>query len=248
MKQNYRVILAYDGTRFAGWQRQKKKENTIQGKLESVLTRLQGQPVEVVGSGRTDAGVHARGQVANFRLDMPLSEEELKQYLNRYLPESIEAVSVKKASERFHSRLSATRKTYEYRMVTGGRKAVFERNFVYCIDEIPDMEKMRRSAALFLGTHDFSAFCVKSGKKKSTVRTIYRLDVLEEDGGKLCIRMEGNGFLHHMVRIISGTLLEAGLSKRTEEEIKELLRGGKREDAGPMLPACGLTLAEVSYD
>lgn len=247
MKRNYRMTIAYDGTRFAGWQRQGSTENTIQGKLEAVLSRLQGAPVEVVGSGRTDAGVHARGQVANFRLDTDLSEGEICAYLNRYLPETVEVLSVKAASEWFHSRLNATEKTYEYRIVTGGRKAVFDRNFVYRTEACPDIEKMRAAARLFLGTHDFSAFCVKSSKKKSTVRTIYKLEVAEE-GGELRIRITGNGFLHHMVRIVSGTLLEAGLGRKTEAELALLLQGGKREEAGVMLPACGLTLLEVKYD
>ena len=247
MKQNFRMILSYDGTKFAGWQRQKKQDNTIQGKLEDVLSRLQGEEVEVIGSGRTDAGVHAKGQVANFRLDTDLSPEELKEYLNRYLPETIEVLKVARASERFHSRLNATGKTYEYCLVTGGRKAVFERNFVYRIPEEPDTAKMEEAAEKLLGTHDFKAFCVKMGKKKSTVRTIYSVHMIKEEE-KLRIRITGNGFLHHMVRIICGTLLEAGLGKRDTESVEKLLTGGERKDAGPMLPACGLTLLEVTYD
>lgn len=176
MRQNYRLIIMYDGGRYYGWQRQ-PDHDTIQGKLEAVLARLCGQPVEVIGAGRTDAGVHARNMVANAVMDVPLAPEEIRDYLNRYLPEDIAVQEVRAAGPRFHARYNATGKSYCYTCFDGPVKPVFDRRYVYVLEESPDMEAMREAARLLKGEHDFRNFCVNPRMKKSTVRRVDRIDV-----------------------------------------------------------------------
>lgn len=158
MEKNYKFVIAYDGTRFFGWEHQPDKE-TIQGKLETVLERLQGHPVDLIGAGRTDAGVHARAMVASVRLDVRRSPEEIRDYMNRYLPDSIAVREVKEASDRFHARYNALGKTYRYTCFTGPVKPVFDRKYVTLLDFSPDIEKMRQAAEILRGEHDFRAFC-----------------------------------------------------------------------------------------
>ena len=204
---NYKMILQYDGTRYNGWQKQGNTDNTIQGKLETLLSRIAGEPVEIHGAGRTDAGVHAAGQVANAKFHTDLSDEELLQTINHYLPEDIEVTSLARMPERFHSRLNAVDKTYEYRIVIDGRKHVFERKYVYFPEAPLDVEKMKEASKAFIGTYDFRSFCANKRMKKSTVRTITGIDFCEKDG-ILIISYTGTGFLYHMVRILTGTLVE----------------------------------------
>lgn len=243
---NYKAIVEYDGTRYRGWQSQKDTDATIQGKLMAVLGRFAGHPVEVQGSGRTDAGVHARGQVISFFLEQDCSPEELLEYLNHYLPEDIGVKSMETAPERFHARLNARAKTYVYRIWNTSSPNVFERKWMYAILQPLRTEAMEQAASYFLGTHDFAAFCAVKKKKKSTVRTIYRIEV-ERLGSEIRIWVMGDGFLHHMVRILVGTLVEVGLGKRDSREMPMLLEQGIREKAGVTMPARGLTLWEVSY-
>ena len=173
---NYKMILRqYDGTRYNGWQKQGNTDNTIQGKLETLLSRIAGEPVEIHGAGRTDAGVHAAGQVANAKFHTDLSDEELLQTINHYLPEDIEVTSLARMPERFHSRLNAVDKTYEYRIVIDGRKHAFERKYVYFPEAPLDVEKMKEASKAFIGTYDFRSFCANKRMKKSTVRTITEL-------------------------------------------------------------------------
>lgn len=179
---NYKMILQYDGTRYNGWQKQGNTDNTIQGKLETLLSRIAGEPVEIHGAGRTDAGVHAAGQVANAKFHTDLSDEELLQTINHYLPEDIEVTSLARMPERFHSRLNAVDKTYEYRIVIDGRKHVFERKYVYFPEAPLDVEKMKEASKAFIGTYDFRSFCANKRMKKSTVRTITGIDFCEKDG------------------------------------------------------------------
>ena len=242
---NYRFLIQYDGTRYAGWQRQSGSTPTIQGKIEGVLSRLAQKPVEIQGAGRTDAGVHALGQVANARLETALSPEELRSYLNAYLPEDIGIVSAAPASDRFHSRLNATGKIYRYRLATDPALHVLERKYMTSWTEPLDVPSMEQAAALLLGTHDFQSFCARKSKK-STVR---RLDAirLEELPGELRLTFQGNGFLYQMVRILTGTLLEVGSGKRTPEEIPGILEARERKYAGAAAPAQGLTLMQVLY-
>ena len=246
MVKNYKIIVSYDGTRYNGWQKQKNVESTIQGKLEALLTRLAGKEVTVQGSGRTDAGVHALGQVANFRMDTELSEGELFQAMNQYLPEDIAVLELKTASDRFHSRLSAVGKTYCYRIYTGEAKPVFDRKYVWQLPERPDVSRMRKAAAFLLGQHDFRSFCGNKHMNKSTIRRLDRIEIVE-DGEELRLVFEGNGFLQNMVRILTGTLVECGLGERSPEEMKEILEARDRSASGQMAPARGLTLVEVRY-
>ncbi|MBE7032093.1 MAG: tRNA pseudouridine(38-40) synthase TruA [Ruminococcaceae bacterium] len=243
--KNYKITVQYDGTRYNGWQRQGNTQNTIQERFENVLSKMCGKNIEVFASGRTDAGVHAEAQTANFKCDTELSAEEIKEYLNQYLPQDILVTSVTEADERFHSRLNAVSKTYEYKIATR-KPDVFIRKFVYFADDVPNVEKMRLSAKQIVGTHDFKGFSSVGKTKKSTVRTINYIEIFEEDG-IITIRINGSGFLYNMVRIISGTLYEIGTGKLDERVISEVFETKCREAAGTTLPACGLKLIEVFY-
>lgn len=250
--KNYRFLIQYDGTRYDGWQKQRNTGRTIQGRLEAVLAKLCGCPegeIEVQGSGRTDAGVHARGQVANARMDTPLSCAGIRDYLNQYLPADISVVSVTEADGRFHSRLNARAKTYRYRIYTGDAKPVFDRNYIWVPTKktplyVPDME---RAARFLEGEHDFKSFCTNRQMKKSTVRRIYSLRV-EQTGDEICMIATGNGFLYNMVRILAGTLYEVGTGERKPEEMEQILKARDRQAAGMLAPAKGLTLEKVYYE
>ena len=243
--RNIRLDLCYDGTRYNGWQRQTSHDNTIQGKLETALSRILGEPIEISASGRTDTGVHARGQVANFHTDAAMSCAELLAELRKYLPEDIGIYSCREVSPRFHARLNALEKTYQYRLWNSDQPCVFDRRFVAVMEEELDVHLMQEAAQLLLGTHDFSAFCANKKMKKSTVRTIKSFTV-ERVGEEVRFTVTGNGFLHNMVRILVGTLVEVGRGEREMDSIPALF-GGKREDAGFLAPGKGLCLMEVRY-
>jgi len=254
--RNFKLILQYEGTRYQGWQRQESTDNTIQGKLEALLSRMTGQKVEIQGSGRTDAGVHALGQVANFHADTQMKPGEILEYMNKYLPEDIGVIEVSEVSERFHSRLNAKGKTYCYRVICSGLPHVFDRRFACIVTETVDIKAMQRAAEYLLGTHDFKAFTSNKRGKKSTVRTIEEIRIERTVSTSMCMQKaedeilftyRGNGFLYHMVRIMTGTLLEVGTNRRKPEEIKEILESGSRENAGELAPAKGLVLMEVRY-
>lgn len=244
--RNFKMILQYEGTRYQGWQRQETSENTIQGKLETLLSKMCGHKVEVQGSGRTDAGVHAAGQVANAHLETDRSPQEILEYMNSYLPEDIAVVAVEEVGERFHSRLNAKGKTYCYRVINSPLPHVFERKFTYRVEERLNIEAMKAAAKLLCGTHDFAAFTSAKKSKKSTVRTVEEIWI-EEWKDEIFFYFTGNGFLFHMVRILMGTLIEVGLGKREVFEMTEILASGKRERAGALVPAKGLTLLNVRY-
>ena len=244
--RNIKVILQYEGTKYQGWQRQESTKNTIQGRLEALLTKMCGQKVEVDGSGRTDAGVHAYGQVANFHIDTKMSLSEIMDYMNRYLPEDIAVIDIKEMSERFHSRLNAKGKTYVYRVINGKVPHIFDRRYTYVVEEKLDMEAMEQAAGLLCGTHDFRAFTSNKRSRKSTVRTVDSITI-EKKGDEIRFTFKGNGFLYHMVRIMMGTLLEAGMHKTDEVQIEKLLMSGTRQEAGHLVPAKGLALVEVFY-
>lgn len=245
--RNIRMCLQYEGSRYQGWQRQTSTENTIQGKLETLLGKMCGEPVEVSGSGRTDAGVHALCQVANFHTASQMPVQEMWEYINRYLPEDIAVVEMKEAAPRFHSRLNATGKHYCYRVWNSRIPNVFLRRFALQVEEPLNLQAMRQAAELLLGEHDFKAFTSAKKGKKSTVRCIEELR-MEQNGNEIAFHFVGNGFLHHMVRILMGTLLEVGGGKRTPESVAMLLETGIRAEAGPLVPAKGLTLLEVSFE
>ncbi len=242
---NYKLILQYDGSRYRGWQRLSGVEMTIQGKLEAVLTRTFGEPVEAQASGRTDAGVHALSQTVSFHTERNLPPEEVLDALRQYLPEDIGALELFYAPPRFHARLSAVEKTYRYRVWTSDVPCVFERRWVYVLPGNYDLQAMRNAAQLLEGTHDFRAFsAVKT--KKSTVRSLSRVEILRS-GEELRFDFTGDGFLHHMVRILTGTLLEIGRGERSPESVTALLDAEDRSAAGFTVPAKGLCLMEVRY-
>ncbi len=243
--RNVRLDICYDGTRYRGWQRLSTTDNTIQQKIETALSRILDEPIELTGSGRTDAGTHAAGQVANFHCSSQLPCEEILSQLRRYLPEDIGIYSCRNVSQRFHARLNAKTKTYCYRLWNSEGPCVFDRKYVYTDSRAVEIDKMRDAARLFLGQHDFSAFCANKNMKKSTVRYIHSLNI-EQTGNEIVFTVTGNGFLHHMVRILVGTLLEVGRGERTLESIPELF-GAQRAHAGELLPSCGLCLMEVTY-
>lgn len=244
--KNYKLIIEYDGTRYYGWQRQ-PNQNTIQGKLESVLSVLCGRETEVIGAGRTDGGVHAKGMVANTFLETDLSSEKIRDYLNRYLPDDIAVLEVRESSPRFHARYNAIGKTYRYTCYDGEVKPVFDRKYYTRLEEKPDLEKMRQAAEILKGEHDFRNFCVNPRMKKSTVRKVDRIDIDREDG-YLSFTLHGTGFLQNMVRIIVGTLLEVGYGRMTSQQVSDALRTKERQKAGPTAPAQGLCLLSVDYD
>ena len=242
---NFKLVLCYDGSRYRGWQRQGNTPNTVQAKLEALLSDILRQPVEAAGAGRTDAGVHARAQTVSFRAQTDLPPEALLALLRERLPEDIGAVSLETAPPRFHARLNCKRKTYLYRVWTGETPCVFERKYVHRVTEPLDEEAMRRAAALLTGEHDFSAFRTGPGKKSS----VRRLDSVElvRDGPKLRLFFTGNGFLYNMVRILTGTLLEVGAGRMPPERMTEILESRDRQNAGPTAPAKGLCLWETEY-
>ena len=243
--RNLRLDICYDGTRYRGWQRLMGTENTIQGKLETALSRILGETIEISGSGRTDAGVHARGQVANFHCESQMSAEEILCALRQYLPEDIGVISCRECSPRFHARLNALEKTYLYRIHNSDSPCVFDRRYVAVMPEKLDLTAMQTAAQLLCGEHDFSAFCGNPKFKKSTVRYI-RTATVERIGEDIHITFTGNGFIHNQVRIMVGTLIEVGRGERHANTIP-LLFGGKRADAGFLAPPQGLCLMEVRY-
>lgn len=243
--RNLRLDICYEGTRYRGWQRLSNTHNTIQEKLEQALSRILDEPIEVSASGRTDAGTHAKGQVVSFHCKSDMPCEQILSQLRRYLPEDIGIYSCKNVSDRFHARLNAKTKTYIYRLWNSEQPCVFDRKFVYVDARALDLEAMQTAASLFLGEHDFAAFCVNKKIKKSTVRYIHQFTI-HKDGNEILFAVTGNGFLHHMVRIMVGTLLEVGRGERSPDSVAVLF-GGNRSDAGELIPACGLCLWEVTY-
>ena len=245
MEQNYKLTLAYDGTRFYGWERQPGRD-TIQGKLESVLTELTGKAADVIGAGRTDAGVHARAMTASVLLDTDKTPEEIRDYLNRYLPDAIAVREVKPCGGRFHARYNALGKTYRYTCFDGPVKPVFDRRYVTMLDYEPDVDRMRQAAAYLQGEHDFASFCGNPYMKKSTVRTVDTI-LIERRRDRVIFTFHGTGFLQNMVRILVGTLLEVGRGYWEPEHVAEILEAKDRKLAGPTAPPEGLCLMKVDY-
>lgn len=243
--RNLRLDICYDGSRYRGWQRLADNDNTIQAKLEQTLSRILNEKIEISGSGRTDAGVHALHQIANFHCESTMSESEILDNLRRYLPEDIGIYSCKEAAPRFHARLNAKRKTYCYRIWNSPEPCVFERKLLAVFPENLDLAAMRRASEVLLGEHDFSAFCTRAKSKKNTVRTLYAINI-QKTGNEIRIQITGDGFLYNMMRILVGTLIEVGRGDRTAESIESLFQL-KRQNAGFLVPAQGLYLMEVEY-
>lgn len=248
-RKNYKLLIQYDGTRYSGWQRLPGKD-TIQGKLEQVLSRMCGQEIEIIGAGRTDAGVHAKGMVANVHLPAGKTPEEIRSYLNEYLPEDIAVLCVEEVDLRFHARYNATGKTYCYTCYVGNNKPVFDRKYCYVLKQKPDVERMRQVAKLLMGTHDFRNFSTNSKIKKSTIRCVNRIEI-QCEGDYLTFSFHGDGFLWNMVRVLVGTLLEVGWGQRSEQQILDALDTEQepgRSKAGATAPAQGLCLMQVDYE
>jgi tRNA pseudouridine38-40 synthase len=250
MKRNYKFIISYDGSRYHGWERQPGKDMTIQGKLEGVLTRMVGAPegdsVNLIGAGRTDAGVHARAMTANAVLDTDMSESEIQRYMNEYLPEDISVNEVRICSDRFHARYNALSKTYRYTCWVGDSKPVFDRKYVTILEREPDIDKMREASSYLVGTHDYKSFCGNTHMKKSTVRCVDTINI-EKSGNYIRFYFHGNGFLQNMVRILTGTLLEVGYGNIAPAEVKDILEACDRQKAGPTARPEGLCMMKVDY-
>ena len=244
--KNYKIIIQYDGTRYKGWQVQKSTDMTIQGKIQDVLSAMTGQNIEVIGSGRTDAGVHALGQVANFHIPEGYSKEYILDYLNHYLPMDIAVIDIEEVDERFHARYHAVEKTYMYRIHRSAIPNVFERKYMYIYIEELDVDAMREAAGLMLGTHDFMAFCGNKKMKKSTIRTVKSI-LIEEKENEILISYTGDGFLQQMIRIMTGTLIEVGNGSKKSKDITAIIESKVRENAGYTVPAEGLCLKKVVY-
>lgn len=244
--RNIRCTIQYEGTRYKGWQKQESSENTLQGKLEMLLSRMCSEPVEVFASGRTDAGVHALGQVINFHTSSTMPVKEMLSYMNRYLPEDIGVIAAEEVDNRFHSRLNACGKCYCYQVINSEVPDVFRRRYALEHPQPLNLQKMKQAAELLCGEHDFKAFTSAKKGKKSTVRRIDSI-IIEEQNNFLTFTFRGNGFLYHMVRILMGTLLEVGRGERKPESMTALLESKDREKAGSLVPAKGLILVEVYY-
>ena len=244
--RNFKLTLCYDGGRYDGWQRQGNSDDTIQGRLETLLSRLLDQSIEVAGSGRTDAGVHALEQVCSFRAETEEDCGELLRQIRRYLPEDIGAIALEDAPPRFHARLTCREKTDVYRIWNSDEPNVFERKWMLSVPQELDTEAMRRAAAQLPGEHDFSSFCANRHMKKTAVRKLKSIEITRM-GNEIRIALTADGFLYHMVRIIVGTLLEVGEGKRAAEDMAAILASRDRMEAGPTAPAQGLTLWSVKY-
>ena len=243
---NFKLTIQYDGGRYKGWQRLGEGENSIQGKIEKVLTEMEGKKVEIIGSSRTDAGVHAIAQIANFKTRAKLVDTEIKRYLNRYLPEDISVIEVVPVPESFHSRYLAKEKTYLYKIWNEEYSNPFMRKFSMHVPQKLDIAEMKRASRYFIGEHDFTAFTNARSKSKSMVRVVTSVDIKEMDGF-IDIRIRGEGFLHNMARRIVGTIIDVGLGELEADSVPDIFDSMERNQAGHIADACGLYLERVGY-
>lgn len=244
--RNIKLTIEYDGKRYSGWQRLGNDEKTIQGKIEAILSQMTGETIEIIGSGRTDAGTHARGQVANFKTNTTMALPEVLDFLNRYLPRDIVVKKVEEVPERFHARYNAKGKKYSYYVWNDPIPSVFERNHSFDYPQALDLEKMEKACQKLIGKHDFIGFSALKKIKKSTVRTIEELSI-QQEGKMLHFTFVGDGFLYKMVRILMGTLLDIGSGKSDLSVIDTIFETKVRQQAGETVPSHGLFLDEVYY-
>lgn len=244
--RNIKIVIEYDGTRYKGWQRLGDSDNTLQQRIETVLSKMAGENIEITASGRTDAGVHATNQVANFRTECTMSEHKIRSYCYEYLPEDIVVKSVEEVDPNFHARYHAKVKKYVYNICNNKVHNVFTRKYAYHIPQPLNIDKMRKASEFLIGEHDFQSFTTLKTKKKSTVRTIHTINIVDNDGN-IEVSIQGNGFMKNMVRLIVGTLVEVGLGERKVEEIGVILDKKERQYSGHIAPAKGLFLEEVNY-
>jgi tRNA pseudouridine38-40 synthase len=255
LRRVIKITLAYDGTRYVGWQRQAEGVS-VQGLIEEALARFEGQPVTVHGAGRTDAGVHALGQVASAQLSGGHDSSDLLRGLNALLPRDVRITDVDEVAADFHARFSARAKTYRYVIRHAPIVSPFEYPFVWHVPDRLDVGAMQAAAATLMGTHDFACFQSTGTAIRNTTRTItrseilsdYRLPTTDYQPGLLVYEVTANGFLHHMVRAIAGTLVDVGRRRRPPESLPALLEGRRRAEAGPTAPPQGLFLVSVTYD
>ena len=243
--RNIKLVIEYDGKSFNGWQKQPNKLN-IQGEIEKAIEEITGEKIDLIASGRTDAGVHSLGQVANFKTNSTIDVEKIPYARNSKLKKSIVIKSAEEVPERFHSRYSVHSKTYRYTINNSKFGTALYRDMEYHFPIELDEKKMQKAAKFFEGEHDFKAFKASGTSSKSSVRTIYKATVERKDD-RVIIELTGNGFLYNMVRIIAGTLIDVGIGKIKPEEVKEIIEKKERKNAGKTLPARGLCLLKVDY-
>ena len=243
-----KLLVSYDGTAYCGWQTQ-KNGLSIQQVLEETLEKITGEKIKITGSGRTDAGVHAKGQTASFETNCTIPPEKYLKALNSLLPNDIRVIKSQKASEDFDARKSAKRKTYAYTFYLGETENPLVDRYALFLEKTPDISLMQECLDLILGEKDFKCFKASGSGAKTTVRTIYSASVTEEKGNptKLVLRVTGNGFLYNMVRTLSGTVLDYAYKKKDKSNIEEMLKTGNRKLCGKTLPAKGLCLESVEY-
>jgi tRNA pseudouridine38-40 synthase len=246
--RNIKLLIEYDGSRYDGWQKQPGQTNsiTIQDKIESVLSKMENDPVAITGAARTEAGVHAYNQIANFQTNTDLKLFEIKHYLNRFLPRDIAVLEVSEVPERFHSSFNAKAFRYQYKISMGEVPSVFDRKYNYYSFHKLDILKMREAAKHLVGKHDLAAFSDNRRMKKSTERDIHSIDIYS-DINEILITIEADDFWPNMARIIVGTLIEVGEGRMEPDYMKVILDGRKRENAGPTAEARGLFLQEILY-
>lgn len=246
--RNIKLVIEYDGSRYDGWQKQPQNSTsmTIQDKIEAVLSKMEGETIELIGAARTEAGVHAYGQIANFKTNSTMKLFEIKHYLNRFLPRDIAVLEVSEVPERFHSSFTAKSFQYVYKITMGEVPSVFERKYNYYSFHPLNAGKMREATKYFIGQKDFKAFSDNKRMKKSTIREIYKIDIYS-DINELTITMHADDFWPHMARILVGTLMEVGLGKIEPSEVEEIIASKDRERAGHTAEAKGLFLQEIFY-
>ncbi len=244
--RNIKIIIEYDGKDWGGWQKQPNKLN-IQGEIERAIEEITGEKVQLIASGRTDAGVHALAQVANFKIEKDIPVEKIPYALNSKLKKSIRIISAEEVDEKFHSRYTCKRKTYKYIINNSLQGTAIYRNLQYHFPEKLDEEKMNEGIKYLIGEHDFKSFKASGTSSKSSVRIIYNANVKRE-GEIVTIELTGNGFLYNMVRIIAGTLVDVGIGKIKPEDVKTILEAKDRLKAGKTLPPTGLYLVDVKYE
>jgi tRNA pseudouridine38-40 synthase len=244
--RNFKIIVEYEGAAYCGWQRQNNGVS-IQQKLEEAIELITGEKIKLIGSGRTDAGVHAMNQTASFRSNTLLAEEKLFKGINSVLPEDIVVKEVKEVSVDFHAQRDVLSKVYVYRICNQSLRPVLGRNYSWFIQFALDLEKMKQAVKYLLGTHDFSCFCATGTDVKDRVRTITDIRITSRKDGLIEIEVEARGFLKYMVRNIVGTLVEVARGKKSPEDMVEIINSRNRKIAGATAPACGLFLKEVRY-
>lgn len=244
--RNIKLVIEYDGRGFNGWQKQPNKLN-IQGEIENAIFQITGEKVDLIASGRTDAGVHSLGQTANFKTNSNIPIEKMAIAINSKLKRSIRIQNAGEVEERFHSRYSVKSKRYRYTINNSEFGSAIYRDMEYHFPIKLDIDKMKKAAKYFEGEHDFKAFKASGTSSKSSVRKIYKAEVIKAENNRIYIELTGNGFLYNMVRIIAGTLVDVGTGKILPEEIPEIIEAGERIRAGKTLPPNGLCLMEVIY-